>query len=1063
MSNWKHILGGLAETTAVAAYVQVAEAQVTSSALRGQVTSEAGTAVTGASVLITDQRTGRATAVTSNATGQFSTRGLNPGGPFTVEVVADGFNDVRVTEVFAQLGETVDLDIVLGAATDQASVQDTIIITASALNFVDTAIGPNATFTLGDLQNSPAINRDLRDVIAQDPRIYLDQSFGDGVQCAGANPRFNSMTVDGVNLNDGFGLNANGYPGQQMPFPFDAIENVAVELAPFDVQYNGFTGCNINAVTKSGTNEFHGSVFYDYTDDSFKGDKTEGNDITVNPFEEKRYGATLGGPIIKDRLFFFGAYEKFEGPGASIDRGVEGSGAGTEVTGFTQADYDRVLAAAQNIYGYDPGGVPSAGPTYNEKYLMRLDGNITDNHRASITYNYDEGLSLSESDGDSNEFEFSKHLYQRGAETKSYSAQLFSNWTDNFSTEFRVSKNEVDFTQASIDGAVFGEVQISHNGNTIYLGSDDSRHANDLNYDVWTYKALANYSHDKHLFTFGAERQAYDVFNLFIQEAEGEFRFDSIDDFENGIVDRLTYENASGSNDINDGAGSFTYEINTIYVQDEIEIQPGMTVTGGIRYDFYTSGDAPAENANFEATYGFKNTSTLDGLDLVMPRLGFNWETSDNLSIRAGMGIYSGGNPNVWISNNYTNNGVVLQEYFHDIDFSDPANAFYPDGGSIFDANHVADEEGLGRPLYGIPETAYDYVANNSTSGPVNVLDPNFKLPSEFKAALGFTYNFDLPGFWGQDYTLMGDYLMSDTRDGATVTSISSTQAGTAPDGRPIYTGAVGFSGDIMLTNADGGTSQTVSAALSKSYDDWGIDWTAAYAFTRARDANPMTSSTASSNFFNFATTDPNNVTEATSNYEIPHRFTAKISWQRAFFGDNYTRATLFGQAWQNRPFSFTYNGDSGEVFGDGATNRHLLYVPTGVDDPKVVFADGFDTDAFFDYVDRMDMDRGQIEGRNEHDGQWSNRFDLRISQEIPTGYGKASGFVVVENIGNLLNDDWGTYYQAGFPQTIGIVEVSGINDQGQYVYENFTPRSTESRQTFNSLWEVRFGLKYEF
>jgi molybdopterin/thiamine biosynthesis adenylyltransferase len=173
--------------------------------------------------------------------------------------------------------------------------------------------------------NQAAINRDLKDIVRLDPRVYLDESFNDSIQCAGAHPRFNSLTVDGIGLNDGFGLNSNGYPTQQMPFPFDAIQNISVELAPFDVEYGSFTACNINAVTKSGTNEFHGSAFYDYGDDSLVGDQSEGDEYNAPAFEEKRYGFTLGGPILKDRLFFFGAYEKFEGPGASIDRVPENS------------------------------------------------------------------------------------------------------------------------------------------------------------------------------------------------------------------------------------------------------------------------------------------------------------------------------------------------------------------------------------------------------------------------------------------------------------------------------------------------------------------------------------------------------------------------------------------------------------------------------------------------------------------------------------------------------------------------------------------------------------------
>ncbi len=1051
MTNWKQLAGGVAMAAISTCIVQQAEAQVTSSALRGQVTSPEGQAVSGATVVVTDTRTGSATNLTANSQGSFSARGLNVGGPYSITAKADGFQSLQLNDVFIALGETANLNLQFTSA-DSARVMETMVITASSASVIQTAIGPNSTFDLATLQNSPAVNRDLRDIIRQDPRVYIDESFGDGVQCAGANPRFNSLTVDGVSLNDGFGLNSNGYPGQQMPFPFDAISNVSVELAPFDVQYNGFTACNINAVTKSGTNEFHGSAFFDYTDDSLVGDKTEGDSITTTPFETKRHGFTIGGPILKDRLFFFGAYEKFEGPGATIDRGVEGSGAGTEIIGFSQADYDRIRDAAINIYDYDPGGVPATEATFNEKYLMRVDANITDNHRASFTYNYDEGLSLSESDGDDNEFEYSKHLYQRGAETKTYSGQLFSNWTDNFSTEFRVSKNEVDFTQASIDGAVFGEVQISHNGNTIYLGSDDSRHANDLNYDTWTFKGLANYQLNNHSLTLGAERVETNVFNLFVQEAEGEYRFNSIDDFIAGTPSRIIYENAAGTNNANDGGAEFGYAVNTVYLQDEWEIKAGMNITAGLRYDYYQSDDEPRRNQVFFDKYGFDNTSNLDGKDLLMPRLGFSYDAGD-IQLRAGAGLYSGGNPNVWLSNNYSNNGVALFE------------AQDRSGAPLSSLTFVNDEDGLGRPFYGIPEGLFNQVAAASSNGPVNALDPSFEIPSEWKVAAGFTYNFDLPGFWGEDYTLMADWLLSASKDAATVQAISLEKEGNAPDGRPVYGGSAGFGGDYILTNDDGGKSNVLSGALSKSYDDVGVKWTLGYAYMDAEDSNPMTSSVANSNFFNVARTDANSLGVATSNYEIPHRFTLNVSWQKAFFGEYFTRANLFGSAYQARPYSYTFNSSSDDMFGDDSVANHLLYVPTGPDDQLVRFADGFDQAAFFAYVDGAGLERGGIAGRNDQDGQWVNKFDLRIEQEFPgalQGH-KSKAYFTIENIGNMLNDEWGAVYQAGFPQTVGIVDASLDETTNQYVYNEFFAADAERRQTSISLWEMRVGVKYEF
>ncbi|WP_084396231.1 TonB-dependent receptor [Henriciella aquimarina] len=1062
MSNWKLYSGVAAAIMATAAIVAPAEAQVTSAGIRGDVVSPSGDVVPGATVRVIDTRTGAVNSSTTSATGQFQARGLNVGGPYTIEISAPGYQTTRITDVTLQLGEVANVEVAFAGTADAAgddaeARMEVVTVSSTAGGLVQTAIGPSATFSLEDIEQAPAINRDLKDIVRLDPRVYLDESFNDSIQCAGSHPRFNSLTVDGIGLNDGFGLNSNGYPTQQMPFPFDAIQNVSVELAPFDVEYGSFTACNINAVTKSGTNEFHGSAFYDYGDDSMVGDKTEGNDYEASPFEEKRYGFTLGGPILKDRLFFFGAYEKYEGPGAEINRTPEG-GSGQVVEGFTQAEFDEIAQIAQDVYGYNPGGIPTSTGTDDEKYLLRLDWNITNNHRASVTYNYNEGFSLSESDGDDNEFEFANHLYNRGAELKAYSGQLFSDWTDNFSTELRYSYNDVTFLQQSVAGTDFGEVQITdlnteavdgtNQRNTIYLGADDSRHSNQLEYSVANFKALGRYTYGDHNFTFGGERLEYDIFNLFVQESEGEFRFDSIDDFRNGLASRVIYENAAGTNNAVDGGASFKYEVNTLYAQDEWTGPNGLTVTAGLRYDFYTSDDKPNFNQDFQDTYGFANDETMDGRDLLMPRLGFTWDYQPNLSFRGGMGLYSGGNPNVWISNNYSNNGVTLYE----------ANRFDYD---LFANPVTADETGAGTPIFGIPQEMYDEVANGAVSGPVNALHPDFEIPSEWKYAFGFTYDFDTP-YIGSGYRLDGDVLFSKVNEAPLVKAISLAQIDTAPDGRPIYNEDTD---DFVLTNTDEGSTFVASFALSNAFDtDFGdFDWSLGYAYTDAEDVNPMTSSVAYSNWSNVSVVDPNNPGVATSNYEIPHRWTARVTWEKRFFGDYATRATLFGQAFQARPYSFTYSGAS--PFGDDTFGRSLVYVPTdGSSDPLVNYAaSDIDWDAFFRYTDGYDLGRGSIAERNSGDGQWNNRFDLRLEQELPGALNghKTKIYAVMENVGNFLNDDWGAYYQAGFPQDTEIVSAEIVD--GQYVYSGFNDANPESKTNNLSVWTLRIGAKYQF
>ena len=492
-------------------------AQDTTSAIRGRIIDADGQAIPGAQVVISDQRTGTSSTLQTGAGGGFNAGGLRVGGPYRVAVTS-AHGDASADDIYLVLGDSYSLELTVGAAV----TLEQVTVVGKAVTAPNTAIGPSASFGLADLASAPSVSRDIKDTIRADPRIYIDEAFADSIQCAGASSRFNSLTVDGVRLNDNFGLNSNGYPTERMPFSYDAIEQVSVELAPFDVQYGGFSACNINAVTKSGTNEFHGSLFYDYTDDSLTGDSLEGDPVDLGSFDEKRYGFTVGGPVIKNRLFFLASYEKLEGVD-TFSRGPVGSGAGNEVLGVSQAQYDEILDIARTLYDYDPGGLPPSIPVEDEKFLVKLDWYITDTQRAAFTYNYNDGYHIAESDGDSDELEFSNHYYERGAELNAYVAQLFSDWTERFSTELKIGYSELQNRQLSLGGVDFGEVQIGTENNgsraTVYLGADDSRHANKLSYDTYNVKLAGEYLLGNHLITGGYELERLDVFNQFIQES----------------------------------------------------------------------------------------------------------------------------------------------------------------------------------------------------------------------------------------------------------------------------------------------------------------------------------------------------------------------------------------------------------------------------------------------------------------------------------------------------------------------------------------------------------------
>jgi outer membrane receptor for ferrienterochelin and colicin len=1063
MNMWKKLAGGVAFAAMSSVLVQPATAQVTTSGVQGTVSNADGTPAANATVTVVDTRNGFSRTSSTNSTGSFEVRNLSVGGPYTVSVEAPDQQPARVEDVFLTLGGATALNLKFSGAV----ARDIVVVSATASGATQLAIGPSSSFNLATLESSPAINRDIRDIIRLDPRIYLDPTNSGAIQCGGANPRYNALTVDGVRMADSFGLNSSGYPTERIPFSYDAIQQVAVELAPFDVGYGGFSACNINAVTKSGGNTFHGGLFYDFTNDGLTGDSVKGNSVDLGKFDEKRYGVNIGGPIIADRLFFFAAYEKLEGTNTFF-RGPVGSGAGNEIANFTQAQYDRILQITRDVYGYEPGGILSSAPNEDEKFLAKIDWNINDRHRASFTYTYNDGYNIAESDLSATKFEYSNHYYERGAKLESYAGSVFSDWTDNFSTEARVTYLKLVNRQISLAGTEFGEVQIQGDNNTIYFGSDDSRYANQLNYDALNIRLRGDYRVGDHLFTAGIERETLDVFNLFGQDSQGEYTFgstrgtldDAIDAYEAGNPAQIVLKNAA-TLDINDAAAKFGYSVNTVYGQDKFNLTDALTLTLGLRYDWYQTSDKPAKNAAFESKFGFSNDSTLDGEGLLQPRIGFQLDATDDIALRGGIGVFSGGNPNVWLSNNYSNDGVTYIET-RDNDIGLGSYCLFASATCPNAFTFVNDESGTGRPIYGQPQELLTAIQSGGRLGSINLLDPNFELPYNIKYALGATAHVDVP-MLGGDYVVNGDVILTASKKPPAVRQIGIQAIDDGPAGFHYLDDVNGEA--YMLTNGDGFSSSTVSVSVNKDYD-FGLSWGLGYAYSEANDNSPMTSSVAFSNFTNVAYVDPNNLPSAQSNYNTRNRFTLQATYAKAFFGDYETRVSLFGQASEGQPYSYTFatNSVTGFFESGGGT---LLYVPTGPSDPNVVFGSSFDQAGFFNYLKTHDLERyaGRFSPRNGFNSDWWSTVDLKLEQELPgflPGH-KSSAFLVVQNLTNLLNDEWGVLRESSFPHVTPIVTGSYNQTTNQFNFTRFNNVNAQPVNVSPSLWSVRVGVKYDF
>ncbi len=997
-----------------------AMAQETSSSIRGSISGPQGNPAPGTEITVKHLPTGTVKTITTGSNGQFSLSGLRVGGPYEIEVDSDEFADTVVSDVYLTLGEPLSFNYTLEPDTSDIEV---IQVSASQMSVsVFGKTSPSASFDMAAMETAPTINRNITDVIRIDPRVYVDETRGDSnpVQCVGKSNRFNSLTVDGVKMNDSFGLGSSGYPTVRMPFSYDAIQQVTVEIAPFDVIYSGFTGCNINAVTKQGTNEIHGGVFYDYGSNDLQGDSLEGEDIAAPSYSDKRYGVNIGFPLIEDTLFGFVAYEKYEGS-SLFTRGTIGSGAINEVN-LRQQDLDEIIRISNELYQYDPGPVPTSLPEEDEKLLVKLDWNINDNHRLSYTYTYNDGYFINESDGDLDEFELQNHLYEVGAELNSHVVSLYSDWTDKFSTELRVSRLELDNRQLSLSnttgqvgGIDFGEMRIvvdnpdNPDGGSVdvYLGGDDSRQANDLDYDVDGLIFRGYYSFDNgHDLTFGYEREALDVFNVFVQHTETEMRFyGGVEAFEAGTPGAIYYNNAP-SGDPADAAAVWGYETHALYVEDEFYFNDDLTLTLGVRYDWYTTDDRPVENAEFVADYGFSNSANLDGEGLIQPRIGFNYYLNDSTELRGGLGLFSGGNPNVWLSNNFSNNNVLqFGQRGRNFGYTDGTRSLFDD-----DVVYLGVEDGVpAGPGYGIPSEMYNAVANGEGSNfEINYLDPNFEIPSELKLSLGVTHQ------TADDYVLQADLLLSRTQNQAIVLRGDLEQVGTTDEGRPIYDSVRMDS--FVLTNSDEDSmSYTVSFGLMKTWDN-GISVAGGYAYNHAEDVQPMTSSVAFSNYQYRAFFDPQEQVSSLSDYNIEHRLTANISYDIELLDGYPTTFGAFALIQSGKPFSYTLSQD--------------------------------DSNAAYGFTPYLDSNNVLPVGneRNGEDGSWWNKVDLRITQQLPgfmEGH-SSSAFVVFDNFTNFLNDDWGIAERAIFNTAV-------VGENG------------EARIGDASLWEIRIGFDYKF
>jgi hypothetical protein len=1114
-----------------------AAAQQITSGIQGTVTEESGTPVPGAQVTVTDTRTGVSRTLQTGATGTFVATNLTSGGPYTVSVTAPGLEGQSVEGIYTSLQGNTSLSFALSQGAGA------IVVTGARVKATQLAVGPGTNFSTEVIENAPTFNRDVRDIIKVDPRVSLDRDDSSGqdrIACLGGNDRGNSFTVDGISQSDIYGLNGNGFASRSsMPIPYDAVREAQVQFAPFDVEYGQFTGCTINVITKSGSNKFHGSAFFEYSDSGMRGDKVADEDVApVEP--QKNWGASLGGPIIKDHLFFFGAYSHQE-TSYAFDDGPAGGGFPNEVSAVSVEDFNRVSDILHNVYGIDTGGLARTLPYKNDRYFGRLDWQVTDDHRLEATYQHLDESTMKRGDiftsSSAPTIAGVNNFYNSGTKSDYYSVRLYSDWSDNFSTDIRYAHSKVQDIQDPVGGGeaqggnpipriIVGVTDGNGHYGTINGGPDQYRTANDLRTWVDQAQAIGKLSVNNHQIKFGASYNQVKIFNLFVPNATGQLVFANIDDLEQGLLSDGTrfvsygqdvYDgkavgavgNYTASGDVNDAAASFKRQLYSVFAQDEWQVSDRLSITGGIRVDWY-DGDKPAFNQHFFDRYGRSNSVAFSALPpIVMPRASFTYDLGDfavfsNSRFRAGVGVYSGGDPLVWFGNAFQNNGIT-----------------YGEGSLLSDGCPAGQLDVVTNGTFtGVPSCLATAGGAQAAQGLADTqsIDPGIKTPSvlRFNADWQTDLDFADSGFFS-GWKLNLDYIYSRYSNPFTVVDLSQVPdtreglSGYTVDGRPIYAAidptaadcnATFVSADpapvfdnvtpacfntrrddeLMLTNSAGFTSNTASIILSKRFNEGiftsggSVFFTVGYAYTDANARNSMTSSTAGSNYDKVGAFDRQNLAEAQSLYASKHQITMQTMFTENFFSDLNTRLGITFTARSGRPFSLTFS--DGGVFNDSASgsDNALLYIPTGIDDPNVSpdsnMAAVAELASFAGSLGCARGYAGRTIARNTCENDWYFDMDLTLSQELP-GPGHLFGqddkiriFATVDNFLNLLDRNWNVLRHRTYTGLQPIADIDGVDSAGRYIITGFDPNGYAADNTLNtdaSVWRLKVGVSYNF
>ena len=1037
----------------------------TTSSIRGVVN------VGGATVTAEHTPTGATKSKSTSADGAFYLSNLPIGGPYEITVSAAGYQTETMGGVYLQLNKTSEITVSL-ASSDVEEITVTGSVPEGSIR-----MGSGTFLDREAIDGIPTINRSIADIAKMDPRVSINSGSSrySEISVMGANNKFNDFTIDGVSFNDPFGLNPNGFGSMRNPIGFEFIDQISVDVTPFDVSRGNTTGGSIATVTKSGSNEFHGSVFYIERDEDNIGDSPDGGEFPE--FSEETMGFTFSGPIIKDRLFFFVGYEEFESASPSL-WGTKDSNAVNKAEVLTTAMADQIKGIAMSRYNYDPGVISGfATPETAEKTMLKLNANITDDHRAIFLYTKDEDLYPRKYNGGPTVF--SNNYYLKPPETDRFTLTLYSDWNDRLSTKIQYTNYELKEDDHSIGDPFFPEVNItvtddSGSQDNVYLGGDRYRGANFINIESDYINLKATYDLGNHVITAGVDLEDTSVYNLFIARYNGEVRFSSIADFEAGTYNYLRFHVPStGISDVDSVAAIFDIEKTTIYIQDKIYLGDLM-INVGVRYDQIETPDKPLLNTKWVSKYGLNNNEAFD-FDSIQPRVGFNWDISESVfgnvdkiikaEVRGGYGLFSGRIPNVWYSNAYTRSGG-LSDYVKAGSYTNALRSWNCDDSS---SDCTVGPMPAGDPSFFWMGAGSHYkISSPPYMNDAQGTDPNFKAPASWRMNLAL----DLVTDGGYEMTFELNH--DDVDEAVFYKELGLTLDSTLADGRGVYSHGAG---DYYMTNTDQGGAKAYTFTVRKSFDN-GLSMYGAWSKVHAKDIYPLTSSQAESVYGYTQRWDGEYMDAAPSSFMLDRKIILALEYKTQLFGDNDTRISALYIRKSGEPYSVTFDEPSySPVSGTGCNgycssrfyaDYSLAYIPTGADDSNVEFASASVASAVMAHIDSTALAKykGTYAPRNAFRNSSNSRLDIRVTQEIPAfmdGH-KFVFYLDLLNVLNMLDDEDGRIFEYGYNNSRQIM-VSGVTDDGKFKISGVDPDDSLYLQDGDgqSRWQLQMGLKYRF